>query len=517
MKKLIFAVLLICFVVPCYANGRQPAWDQDQNMREAFKNATALFYQAKSLVIGDTFALESKILKEKRRINIYLPPGYTEQGRPPLPVLYMPDGGLAEDFLHVAGLVQVSVGNGTMRPFLLIGIENTQRRRDLTGPTENEDDKKIATRVGGSAAFRRFLRDELMPQVKSRYRTTNETAIVGESLAGLFVLETFFLEPALFDTYIAFDPSLWWNDEKLIKTAAEQMRSRPSLEKTLYLASSSEPGISATSERLADILRKNASPLTHWHYEKMPEEKHSTIYHPAALKAFRTVFAPKSTHADSGELFTLGTLYQRHKTVAAYDLNVLRETILAIKPDVLVLDVTPSELQQQKVFPNKIEYPEVIFPLVRSGKYRVYAAEPPEPMFSELVQPLSQTFESMREKRPEDAAILNRYTDNVYEALKATWHSPADVNSAVTDKVLAGLKTFRAKLLGPVDENTERKWNGHTVSVALRAMKENPGQRVLVLVGIDNCYMIRGELSRNSIANLVDIEQWLRANASTAK
>ncbi len=113
----------------------------------------------------------------------------------------MPDGGMAEDFLHVAGLVQVSVGNGTMRPFLLVGIENTERRRDMTGSTENEEDKKIAPRVGGSAAFRRFLREELMPQVKERYRTTEETAIVGESLAGLFVVETFLLEPDLFDIY----------------------------------------------------------------------------------------------------------------------------------------------------------------------------------------------------------------------------------------------------------------------------------------------------------------------------
>ena len=48
----------------------------------------------------------------------------------------MPDGGIAEDFLHVAGLVPVSVGNGTMRPFILGGIENTERRRDMTGPTE---------------------------------------------------------------------------------------------------------------------------------------------------------------------------------------------------------------------------------------------------------------------------------------------------------------------------------------------------------------------------------------------
>ena len=141
--------------------------------------------KAVPLVIGETFTINSKALGETRRINVYMPPGYMESAEARLPVLYMPDGGIAEDLLHVAGLMQVSVGNGTMRPFLLVGIENTERRRDITGPTENEGDKKIAPRVGGSEAFRRFIRDALMPQVKGRYRTTNETAIVGESLAGL--------------------------------------------------------------------------------------------------------------------------------------------------------------------------------------------------------------------------------------------------------------------------------------------------------------------------------------------
>ncbi len=75
--------------------------------------------------------------------------------------------------------------------------------------------------MGGSAAFRRFIRAELMPLVNARCRTTGETAIVGESLAGLFVVETFLLEPDLFDTYVAFDPSLWWNDAYLVKRAAE--------------------------------------------------------------------------------------------------------------------------------------------------------------------------------------------------------------------------------------------------------------------------------------------------------
>ena len=246
------------------------------------------------LVIGDTFTIDSKILGETRRINVYIPPGYKESPEARLPVLYMLDGGMAEDFLHVAGLVQVSVGNRTMRPFLLVGIENTERRRDLTGPTENQEDKKIAPRVGGAETFRAFIRDELMPQVMARYRTTSETAIIGESLAGLFVVETFLLEPALFDTYIAFDPSLWWNSEKLTYGAGERLRKQPGLEKTLYVASSDEKGIAETTQRFAKVLAKHAPSGIHWHYEKMPDEKHSTIYHPAALKAFRAVFKPKA-------------------------------------------------------------------------------------------------------------------------------------------------------------------------------------------------------------------------------
>lgn len=244
------------------------------------------------LVIGETFTIDSKVLGETRRMNVYFPAGYAETPDVRLPVLYMPDGGMAEDFLHVAGLVQVSVGNGTMRPFLLVGIENTQRRRDMTGPTTIESDRKIAPVVGGSAAFRRFIREELMPQVRQRYRTTSETAIVGESLAGLFVVETFLLEPDMFETYIAIDPSLWWNGQGLINGASERLRARPGLARTLYLASSDEAGIVRDTKLFAEVLRKHAPAGIRWHWEAMPTEQHATIYHPAALKAFRAVFKP---------------------------------------------------------------------------------------------------------------------------------------------------------------------------------------------------------------------------------
>lgn len=247
--------------------------------------------EVQPLTIGQTFELQSAALAETRRINIYRAAAWDTAPDAALPVLYMPDGGIAEDFLHVAGLLQVSVGNGTMRPFLLVGIENTERRRDLTGPTENPEDLKAAPRVGGSAKFRSFLRDELIPEINQRYRTTGEKAIVGESLAGLFILETFVLEPELFDTYLAFDPSLWWNHARLLPQAERALANNRDVRATLFLTDSKDD-VTGLTAKLARQLTEAALPKLTVHYAPMQEETHATVYHPSALRAFRAVFAP---------------------------------------------------------------------------------------------------------------------------------------------------------------------------------------------------------------------------------
>jgi len=249
--------------------------------------------KAEALIIGDTFSLHSEVLSETRRINVYIPAGYEDSDTLRLPVLYMPDGGIGEDFLHVAGLVQILSMNGTMRPHILVGIENTERRRDLTGPTSVDSDLEIAPHVGGSASFRDFIREELMPFIDESYRTTGETAIVGESLAGLFVVETLLLEPDLFDTYIAIDPSLWWNGGKLVDEAVSLLADRLDHKATLFLATSDEPEIEAATVRLHGLLTAASLPGLTTHLLQLPDEHHWTVYHPAALRAFRLVLAPQ--------------------------------------------------------------------------------------------------------------------------------------------------------------------------------------------------------------------------------
>lgn len=238
-----------------------------------------------------SFTIQSAVLQETRRINVYMPPGYVGMGSERYPVLYMPDGGLKEDFPHIAATVDAGIRAGEMRPLLVVGIENTERRRDVTGPTEIEADRKIAPRVGGSAAFRRFIQDELMPQVRVRYRVTDETAIIGESLAGLFIVETLFLQPELFDTYIALSPSLHWNAEELVKKAGERLEARPDLRKTLYLSSAGDD-VGPEASRLAEAFREHAPAGLKWQYKPRTDLRHDNIYRSSAPKVLRELFAP---------------------------------------------------------------------------------------------------------------------------------------------------------------------------------------------------------------------------------
>ncbi|HXI19445.1 MAG TPA: alpha/beta hydrolase-fold protein [Gemmatimonadales bacterium] len=235
----------------------------------------------------DSLIIHSRILGEARRINIHFPPGY--HGRTRLPVLYMPDGGIGEDFPHVVNTLDSLQAAGLVRPWLVVGIENTERRRDLTGPTTVASDSAIAPHVGESAAFRSFIRDELRPEIRRRYRTSGETAIVGESLAGLFIVETLLREPRLFDRYVAISPSLWWNRDELLRIAPKRLRALRDMHRVLFLTAANEPGIAAQADTLAQLLRKDAPADLTWSYRPRPDQEHSTIYRAEGPEALRTV------------------------------------------------------------------------------------------------------------------------------------------------------------------------------------------------------------------------------------
>ena len=233
-----------------------------------------------------SFTLQSKAVNELRRINVYTPPGYKDSNAR-YPVLYMPDGGIKEDFPHITNTIDKLIRENAIAPVLVVGIENTKRRRDLSGPTQVPSDREIAPVVGGSAAFRKFISDELIPHIERTYRCTDQRAIVGESAAGIFAVETLFLQPDLFDRYIAVDPALWWNNHELVRKAAARLPGLVHKPTRLWFAASDTSDIKPWSDQLAEILQSTAPGELQWTYQPMPQEKHHTIFRASKEQAFR--------------------------------------------------------------------------------------------------------------------------------------------------------------------------------------------------------------------------------------
>ncbi len=238
------------------------------------------------ITIGTQFPINSTILGQTRSISVFLPWSY-DQHNNPFPVLYLIDGGPEQDFMPVAGLAALASLSAQYREFIVIGVETLDRRFELTTPSQVAYDLEQIPNNGGADDFRRFIREEVQPLVESRYRTTGERLVLGESLAGLFIVDTFLRAPETFDMYIAVSPSLWWREAKLAKSAARRLQAGFPADKSLYLTSADEPDIRAAIEPLAQALRAHAPASLRWWYEPMPEEHHNTIYHPATLRALR--------------------------------------------------------------------------------------------------------------------------------------------------------------------------------------------------------------------------------------
>ena len=240
------------------------------------------------IVIGTGYDLPSKVLGDTRRLNIWLPDGYAK-GAKTYPVIYLLDGGAAEDFPHITGLLQVGQMNGYLADVIVVGIAGADRKHDLTAPSADPRDLKDVPTQGGSAAYRRFLAQDLQPWVAANFRTDGHAALMGESLAGLFVVETFLKQPSLFDTYVAISPSLWWDGGSLARSAPALLAAQAPGPRRLYLSLGDEGPAMGLAPLLA-ALKAAPPPNLTWRYDPRPEEHHSTIYHPAAGAALRWLY-----------------------------------------------------------------------------------------------------------------------------------------------------------------------------------------------------------------------------------
>ncbi|MCY1483359.1 Ferri-bacillibactin esterase BesA [compost metagenome] len=242
-------------------------------------------------VLGKVEKLESKVLNETRTLNVYIPDSYDKNPNASYPVIYLLDGSADEDFIHVTGLVQFLTMIKKMPESIIIGIANVDRKRDLTFPTTNVQDKKDFPTSGSSEKFLAFIEKELLPYAKKYYRTSTST-LIGQSLGGLLVTEALLKKPELFNNYIIISPSLWWDDQSLLRQAPALLEKRTAAKIQVYVSVGSEgKQMENDAFQLSEILAKSKNLQSY--FVRMPEENHLTILHNCLYKALETLNKPK--------------------------------------------------------------------------------------------------------------------------------------------------------------------------------------------------------------------------------
>lgn len=245
-------------------------------------------------ILGQIENIHSEILEENRILNIYLPDGYNKETA--YPVIYLLDGSADEDFIHIAGLVQYNAFPWVNRvaPSILVGVANSNRKKDFTSPSTNKLDMEFIPNNGGSTKFISFIEKELQPYIETKFKTTDSKTIIGQSLGGLLASEILFTKPQLFDKYIIISPSLWWRDNYLMNETPAILNGSYTKPISIYIGVGTEGSIDDSSKAMEDdaklladkIAQAKAKNITIF-FDHMKDEDHGTAGHQAVMNAFK--------------------------------------------------------------------------------------------------------------------------------------------------------------------------------------------------------------------------------------
>ncbi|MEO6721918.1 MAG: alpha/beta hydrolase-fold protein [Ferruginibacter sp.] len=255
---------------------------------------------------SEMVTIHSKVLNEDRKIYIHCPKPDSTNLDKRFPVLYLMDGEnhfelLARyaDYLSRPDVLAIP-------KMIIVGIPNTERRRDLT-PTVSitdysgkPDTSNLMKPSGGNENFLKFINTELIPAIDKSYKTKSYKILAGHSFGGLSSINCMLTHPDMFDAYIAVSPSFWWDERYLLKLAGKKLKKGSALNKMLFYSDGNEGGNSSFFHLdllMFDSLISNKNLIgLDYMYKHYPTETHMTEPVVAYFEALRFVFKEWEKH-----------------------------------------------------------------------------------------------------------------------------------------------------------------------------------------------------------------------------
>lgn len=290
IKKWTFTVLLVSYAFQA----------QSDDLAQEYISSSTRFYPAEEL----TFTSDNGGTYD---IFIAMPPGFDADGDTMYPVVYVLDG--ATQFLLVNYVSKVLQLEGIIRPMILVGIDSSPlfsiqewrgNRIYMFTPTRSEAFEQEKSEIleqevrsGGAVKFRSVLKDEVIPWIEKRYSTSEERAIVGWSLGGLFAVDTLFKDPDLFSHYLIGSPSLWWDDQIIFEFEKSYVNNRNDLSARVYLSMGEQEVEEQVvlARKMSDTLMSREYHGLEMKFRVFEGETHMSVFPTTIIHGLRYLFA----------------------------------------------------------------------------------------------------------------------------------------------------------------------------------------------------------------------------------
>lgn len=266
------------------------------------------------LIWGKTHRIHSKILNKARTIRVYLPADYNKSAsnNQLYPVVYLFDGdAYCASVMGMLKQLREEATGSAYPEMIVVAVGNPDRASDFTptnsliGPDRNKLD--MLKNSGGSEKFIAFVEKELIPYIESGYPALPYKTIIGHSLGGLAVMNILIHQTKMFDAYVAIEPSMWWDDKKVLDEARMKFKEKnfSGIAFFLGIANTMPAGMDfqqATQDtadstnhvrsilELIDILGHNPGNGLNWQYKYYPDKNHGSVALPGIYDALRFLF-----------------------------------------------------------------------------------------------------------------------------------------------------------------------------------------------------------------------------------
>jgi len=241
---------------------------------------------------SEQFTLFSVNTQQEYKIYVHFPTSYSTSDAT-YPVIYGLDADIG--FGSAAEMSTLFPVRNEMPEIILVGIaygaypgqEGNNRTRDFT-PTAVVDFPSS----GGAEKFLRFIRDELIPMIDTKYRTIpSDKTLSGASLGGLFSLYVLFEHPGIFNRYKISSPSLWWDDDITFELEKKYAEGHTDLQARVFLSV-------GDVERTADSWKKMVQALEERNYSNLKltsmmfeDAPHLTACMLAGVRGVKAIFS----------------------------------------------------------------------------------------------------------------------------------------------------------------------------------------------------------------------------------